>query len=216
MADLALSEWYDDVLPQVAGCPVVLADWAIRKAAIEFCDRSHAHIVALTGINSVAGTADYTLTPTAGTEVVKVIGVEYDGEDIDPISPRDVSRLYGEDWADLQEEPVHFLSQYGTSLKLIPKPATAIAAGIVPTVVTRPTAAATTIAEVIGTLYKEAIAKGARKTLWLMPKKPWTAFERGAKEEQDFFEACAVAHLQAHKGRTGAPTRTRNYYYPGK
>jgi hypothetical protein len=214
MADLALSAWYDDVLPQVSECPVALADWAIRKAAIEFCDRSHAHIVDLTAINSVVGTADYALTAPAGSEIVKVIAVLYDGDEIKPISPRDVARSYGDDWADLQEEPERFLSQYGTSLKLIPKPATAVTAGIVPTVVLRPTAAATTIAEVIGTLYKEEIAKGARKTLWLMPKKPWTTFDRGNKEEQDFFEACAVAHSQAQKGRTGAAMRNRNYYYP--
>lgn len=214
MPDLALSAWYDDVLPQAAGCPMGLADWAIRKAAIEFCDRSHAHIVDLTGINSVVGTADYTLTPGTGLEVVKVKAVLYDGRELTPISPGDVARCYGEDWKDLQEEPEHFLSQYGTSLKLIPKPATAVTAGIVPTVILRPTIAATTVAEAIGTLYKEAISKGARKILWLMPKQPWTAFERGSKEEQDFFDACSVAHIQAQKGRTSAATRTRSYYYP--
>ncbi len=212
----SLSAWYDHVLAQVHSCPTALADWAIRQAAIEFCDRSHAHIVDLAAINSVAGTADYNLTPPANHEIVKVIAVEYDGETIDPISPRDVARRYGADWKDEQAEPERFLSQYGTSLKLVPKPDVSITAGIVATVVLRPTDSTTTIDDVIAVPYKGEIAKGARKLLWLMPRKPWTDMKRGEKEEADFIADCASAHIKAQKGRTGAPMRTRNYYYPNR
>lgn len=210
-----LSSWYDDVMPFFPGLPTAMADWAIRQGAIEFCDRSHAHIEDLTTINSVAGTADYALSAPSDTEIVKVIAVAYDGAEIKPISPRDVARRYGDDWADLQEDPPErYLSQYGTSLKLIPKPATSVTGAIVPTAVLRPTWSATTVSRTIATPFKRQIAMGARKTLWLMPKKPWSDMPRGTKEEADFFEACAQAHIIAHKGRTGATMRVRNFYYP--
>ena len=262
-----LSAWYDEVLAQVPGCPTALADWAIRQAAIEFCELSHAHIVDLTAINSVAGTASYALsytpdspawvtaraynvgdyvtesslvyrclvahiagvfatdlaavkwvldTTTNATKIIKVLDVEYDGEMLTPISPRDVARKYGDNWQDIEELPLHYLSQYGTSLTLVPTPSTSVTGGIVVTACVKPTETATTIDDTIATPYKRAIAKGARKTLWLMAQKPWTAFERGAKEEQDFISECATAHVQAMKGRTLAPMRSRNFYYPDR
>lgn len=211
----SFSAWYDAVLAQVAGCPSALADWAILDAAIDFCERSHAHIADLTAINSVAATADYTLTAPTLTEIIKVLAVEYDGEEIRPIGPRDIARRYGTDWQDLSSTPERYMTQYGTSLKLIPMPAAAVTGGIVVTVVLKPTGAATTINDTIATPYKRAIAMGARARLWLMPKKPWTNFDRGKKEEDDFIIACAVAHSQSMKGRTSAPMRSRNYYHPG-
>lgn len=208
-----LTTWYDEILAQVPGCPLALADWAIRDAAIEFCERSHAHVVDLTAISSVADTADYALTAPSNTEIIEVLAVAYDGAEIEPIGPLEVIRRYGEDWADLARIPERYMTQYATSLKLIPMPADAVTDGIVVTVALKPSAAATSVADAIATPYKRTIAKGARKTLWLMPKKPWTSLERGAKEEAAFFEECATAHIQSEKGRTKAPLRARDFYY---
>lgn len=212
----SLSAWYDDVLPQVHSCPQALADWAILHAAIEFCERSLAHVADLTPIDAVAGTADYALTEPANQKIVKILAVEYDGETIDPISPRDVARRYGANWQDEQAEPEKFLSQYGTTLKLVPKPAASVTGAIVVTVALRPAFAATVVDDLVATPFRRQIGMGARKNLWLMSKKPWTDLARGKKEEEDFLAACATAHVVAHKGRTGAPTRIRNFYYPKK
>lgn len=209
-----LSAWYDLVLTQAPSCPVALADQAILHAAVEFCERSLAHVADLAAFDSVAGQADYALSEPANQKIIKIIAVEYDGEVINPISPRDVARRYGADWQDEQAEPERFLSQYGTTLKLIPKPDVAVTGGIVVTVALRPAFAATVVDDLVATPYLRQIAMGARKNLWLMPKKPWTDFARGRKEEEDFLAACATAHVVAHKGRTGAPTRIRNFYYP--
>lgn len=209
-----LTTWYDEVLAQAPGCPVALADWAIRDAAIEFCDRSRAHVVDLAAINAVAATADYALTPPANTEIVTVLDVAYDGDAIRPIGPQDAIRFYGDDWKDLQRLPERYMTQYGTSLKLVPKPDASLTGGIVVTVALRPTAGASAVDDAIAVPYKRAIAKGARKTLWLMPKKPWTQFERGKKEEEDFIAECAIAHVLAEKGRASSPIRSRNYYDP--
>ena len=126
-----LTDLYDEVMPFVPSCPLALAVWALRKASIDFAEKSLACYEDLAAINAVAGTASYALTAPANTRILKVVGVRYDGDDLDPIESRDVARRYGSLWASRQDLPESFFSDLAASITLIPKPAVSLTGGIV-------------------------------------------------------------------------------------
>lgn len=213
----AFSAWYDDVLPWMRGCGSALADWAVRQAAITFCEKSHAWHASITiidGASPPAQATSYTITPPTGAEVIALLDVLYNDEPLDPASRLDVARTIGGDWADQEGEPKCYLSQYGTSIQMVPNPPIGDVESLTCLAAIRPTAAVSSIDDTIGARWKQDIATGARALLWSMPDKPWTNMERAMVEQGKFDEACAIAHVQAEKGRTLAAVRSRNYYYP--
>lgn len=171
---------YDDVMPVVAGAPLVLAQQEIRAASIEFFARSLTHQAAMTPIASVIGQADYTIVnPVASTVIEQVLEVTYNGG-----APlrfvrrlRDLNAAYGPTWATLSAvAPDYvFVNPQCTSVKLIKKPTSVIAGAINILAALKPLHTSTTIAD--DDLYQQhrlTISEGAKARLFAMPKKPWT------------------------------------------
>lgn len=214
MADLTV--FYDDVMPHVPGCPLALAQWAIRQAAIAFCEKSGAHFVDLTAIDSVANVATYALTAPASTRIIKVIECRYEGEDLEPVDGRDLVRKFGSDWEIQSETPTHFVSDTGANVVLVPKPSAGSVGAILPTVELCPTRDAATLDDKYAVPFQDTISLGARAMLFSMPRKSFTDKEKGREDMADFEGKCATARILAQKGRAGAPTRSRDYYYPNR
>lgn len=70
----------DDVMPDVPGIGLTLAERAILFAAIEFCDRSGAWQYNQALMSSIAQQPSYNFTPPADTEVVGVTQAWYNGK----------------------------------------------------------------------------------------------------------------------------------------
>jgi hypothetical protein len=105
MATVNLTAWYDDVVPQVPGCPLPVALQKIRQAAITFCEMSRAwRYLGLTAIDAVANQMTYVLGPGAAagtvpadTKVVHVFQVNYDGLALAMVTPAEV-RATSDTW----------------------------------------------------------------------------------------------------------------------
>ena len=86
-----------DVLPYVPGCPDSLIQTNIRSAAIELCEKSKAFTFDLDPITTISGEYEYEFDQPSGTEVHQILWATYDGNDLDPISPRSLELNYP-DW----------------------------------------------------------------------------------------------------------------------
>ena len=111
-----------EILPYVPGCPETLVKSNLRSATIEFCEKSKAFVYDLDPISSTSGIYEYEFDQPVGTSVHSILWVIYDGEDLDPISPRSLE-LNFPDWRDRSSTPKVYLQKDAnpTFLKLLRK-----------------------------------------------------------------------------------------------
>lgn len=195
----ALSAFTPYVAPEVAGCPEPLIEDAVRRAAIEFCERSRALREAV-AVNTVA-TQDYvTLAPTGG-DVAHLYKLMYGDEELDKTTRAD----YDEDGDSGQ--PQEYYIEPPNTLRLYPVPDAIYA--LVAHVAVKPDRDATTLDDVLYNNWRDEIAAGARAKLMLMSGQPWFK-PNDAELANAVFQAAIdrAAHRRA-TGNVGAPIRTR-------
>ncbi|HEV6963891.1 MAG TPA: hypothetical protein VK305_00655, partial [Roseateles sp.] len=107
------STWLPDVRPHVAGCPDLLAEHELRRAAQEFFRRSRAWRVRRPGVIAVsAGTSVLTLSTGDTTQdLVRVEALRYDGRALDPVTPELLDMKYGDAWEEHTGTPNKFLQE---------------------------------------------------------------------------------------------------------
>lgn len=205
-------KFYDEVLPNVPGCPQAVAKNAIRNATIEFCERSFVYQIDHTAINAVQDQAEYDYAAGAGLKVVRPEMVWYDKKPLTPVTRDDLDKLYAY-WPDEGGTPLYFVQEKLEKLILAPKPSAALASAIRLKVSVKPTRASTDIDDALWEKYLEAIASGANARLFAMKKKPWTDNPLSVHHKQLFDEAIAKARLAAAKGHGRARMRIRANFF---
>lgn len=201
----ALSAWYNDILPYASGLtPGGNVDWAIKAAAVEFCERSRAVQTEHT-INVVGGTHTYTIpAPT----VVQIENALYMGEDIDPTTVREQTarnilwRTEGGrvDW---------YLRPADQTIRLVRIPSASVTGGLVLTVSTEPDVAAATLDDELYNAHRVAIAEGALSKLLAQQKRPWSDASRSREYAMNFGQLIGRAHVRVFNNRTTARRETR-------
>jgi hypothetical protein len=154
VADRLWSGWYDAVLIHAPGCPIAVADFAIKRSAIEFCVESQAWRKAVPSIDSVAGTGEYTLPAVAaGVMVAKLLETRWLGKELVPTTPEKLRDIYGpNDWRVLQGTPTRWLQETVNTVRVVPAPtATTVAAINGLWAAVRPTDTATGIDDAVAT-----------------------------------------------------------------
>lgn len=217
MATVNLSAWYDDVIPQVPGCPLPVALQKIRQAAIDFCEMSQAwRYLGLTAIDSQASVQTYVLGPSAAagtvpadTKVVHIFQLNYDGEELAVVTPAEM-RASSDVWFSETGDPSMFALFNEGEVSLAPIPATGVVGAIViPEVALAPTQTALTIDARLFEKHREAIAIGARSLLMLMPKKPYTDGPLGMALDGQFRAMAGSAQIRTSSSRGHKRLRTR-------
>jgi hypothetical protein len=156
----------------VAGVPEPVAVNVIRKAAIEFCDRSRAWVVDHDPIDLVAGEATYQFSPNNGTVVVRVEEAWVNGLDITATTRLDVQRHIN--WTSLTGTATQYLQENTEEIILFPKPIAALAAGLTMKVSLKPSRKSTGLEGWLVEKYLDDIIHGALWKLFEMPSKPWS------------------------------------------
>lgn len=200
------TSWYDDVLPWVPGCPQSMALNVIRKAAIEFCDRSWAWIYYPAGINVVNGQMAYAFTPPANAVVTRTLQVWYDDEPIDPATPDELNALF-QNWRTHTGTPQYHTQDDERNLLLVPTPDADLTGGLKMRVALKPTITAVDIETRIYEEHREAIASGAKARLMLMQKKPYSDPNQAVIEQDKFDSAINTTKIKIIKGFSRAPLR---------
>ena len=202
-------EFSREVLPAVPGCPPSVAENAIRQAVIDLCNKARVWREDLTAINIVANTAEYTLTPPAGTRIIAPVNVRYNGESIDPEEEGDMDYEYF-DWRELPAgTPTKYLIMAPETLTLNKKPIANITGGLEVRVAVKPTVDATGCDDLLRDDWLDVVADGAKASLMMIPNKAWTNYELAMALKKEFRKGIARARIRMIQGRTNKPVRAR-------
>lgn len=209
MADRLYTYWYDSVLPDMKGCAITVANFAIKRAAIEFLDRSNVWQLQLTAIASIIGVQEYAL-PDAGAAnriVGRVLEARFLGTRMKAKTPNQLKAIFDPvDWRTTPNvaTPLYWLQTSPNEIRIVPAPNANTASAINGLWVTvRPKDDATGFEEKVAIEWHEAIMHGAKRNLQSQPDKPYTN-EAMAREHGAAFEAAIKrAQWQAFKGQRG-------------
>ncbi|OFZ67380.1 MAG: hypothetical protein A2V79_09215 [Betaproteobacteria bacterium RBG_16_56_24] len=214
MANVNYSTFFDEVLPEVAGCIQAVALNAIRNAAIEFCEKSLAYLYNHPAINAVLNTPAYAFVPPSGTLVAKVLQVFYNGIEIFPKTPDELKSYYPTlDWRDRTGTPLFYTQDDERNIILVPMPDASLTGAIKMRVALKPTRASTTIVDRIWEEHLETIKNGALYRLKIQPNKPYSD-EAGAKTNFAFFnDQIETAKSKASRGFGRANRRVVPHFF---
>lgn len=203
----AYSSLIKEVLPYVPLCPDSLVEQALRSATIEFCERSKAYILDMDPFTTTSGVYEYDFDIPTGTEVHQILYMTYDGQDMDPISPRSLELNYP-DWRDRTGNPHVYLQKTPTTFWVVPVPSGSDQ--LIVSVALKPSRTSNNIDTTISNTYRDAIIYGALYRLLRMPHREWS--EIGAAQEYSFqfSQEIKQAELRARGGDLGVK-RTVKY-----
>jgi hypothetical protein len=194
----AWSTWLPDVLPHVAGCPVLVAEHEIKRSAQLFFERSRAWSV-LTAAHAVVA-AQPTVTVSiadTGLELVRPEAAWYDGKGIGVATQRTMDEQ-PEDWSAKTGTPTALVLLTPGVVRLYPIPTANAATGLKLRVSVRPSDTATGIPDDLAVKYREDIKLGALGRLLLQAKKPWSDGALGQGYLEAFEKRADAANVAAN------------------
>lgn len=205
MGILAFDTIPSRILPYITGCPIPVVVNAVREAAIEFCERTHAWREDLAPIDVVAGTYAYDLgvaAPATGEVIVPLV-VKHNGVALSPEINVDIRTAYPDDPDTVNiSVPLHYQFTEQQTIRLVPVPNESITGGLKIFAALRPLRSATGMDEAVLTKWGSIIEMGALYRLLVMPEKGWSNLKLGEHFGKRFVAACNIANAEARKGFT--------------
>lgn len=191
-----------EILPYVPGCPDSLVKDNLRSATADFCERTRAYVYDLDPISTVADTYEYDFDQPTGTLVHRILWMTYDGNDLDPISPRSLE-LNFPDWRDRSSIPRVYLQKSANLFWLIPVPNSTVASAIQMSVALKPTRTSSNISTAFVDDYRDGILFGTLYRLLRVPGKNWSDREAAGDYLSFFLEQVQEAELRGRSGDLG-------------
>jgi hypothetical protein len=169
--------WEDflrEVLPDVAGCPVQIAENAIRNAAIEFCNETRVWRERIVDIPLVQGTVLYTLDTTGAKAAADVLAVHKVtlNDSTRPLSTIPKQHLDQQYLVEDEQRPWYYNNDEPSKIRFYPAPDTAYTGEVHAAL--KPTRTATEGPDFLFTDWLECIASGAKSKLMAMAGRPWS------------------------------------------
>ena len=206
------STFLTKVSPEVPGCPLSVAEDAVREAAIEFCEKGWAWIHTPAAISSVANQGTYAFTPPVGAMVSRVLQAWYDNRQLVPRTADQLAEDYA-NWTTVTGSPKYMIQNDEENLTVVPNPTAAVVDAITMRVALRPTRASTDIETRIYEHHLDAIAMGAKAKLMMMADKTWSNLNMAATYQSMFDDKIAVARYKAQKGYGRATRRVAGSFF---
>tara|TARA_R110001592_G_scaffold1144_8_gene6749 strand:+ start:2085 stop:2717 length:633 start_codon:yes stop_codon:yes gene_type:complete len=189
-------------------CPDSLVETNIRSATIEFCERSKAYVQDLDPITTVSGVYEYDFDQPTGTEVHQILWMTFDGNDMDPISPRSLELNYP-DWRDRTSRPHVYLQKTPNTFWVVPVPQTTLTNGLIAAVALKPTRTTSNVDTTFSNTYRDGIIYGALYRLLRMPNKEWTDVPAAREYLAQFNQEIQQAELRARGGDLGVNRKVK-------
>lgn len=210
---------YDDflsrVLPEVPGCPELVAIQAIRDTAIQFCKESLIHQVNHDPIGTVAKKADYDLeSPVEQTRVYKIMSLWFGGNKLTPASPDMVvdPTVYAQNIGGkttTYSTPQFYTQKDDVTVTLTPIPDQTVARSITMRVALVPTRDSSSCEDFLYEDWVEPIAFGAVARLMQVPGKAYTNPQASTLYQGRFIVGLNAARQQASRGRVRGDLRVK-------
>ena len=209
-----LSEFLPYVTPHCPACPDPVAEFLLRQAAIEFCERTKCwrYVTSVT-----ISAADSVLVAPSYSEIHEIEKATHDGLDLTPVAYIDSTPagLYG-----AQEENVpRYITQMNAGsvtvapykagtlrLSLILKPQSGVEMGFDPDDPLRD--AKNVVPPFLLQHHAATIAAGALARILMLPEQPFTNPPMAAMKRAEFDAAADSLASRFQKGQQQAPLRT--------
>lgn len=200
------SAWYDSILTELPGAQAPVVEYALRQAAIDFCDETAIYTATLGAVDVVVGQSAYPLQspdPEAEAFLVKSVWVN-DGEALS-FATQDALASWSTRWEALSGDPPKaFTQERYDQVHLVPIPEVGYVGGLVVRAALRPTLTSTGLTDHIATQYFDVLACGAKARLMGMSAKPWTNPDGEAKNRALFEAGKTRAVVDANRSLTRA------------
>lgn len=204
-------DWFPDLLPHVPGCPNVLAQHELLRAAQTFMQGTRVWQMRLDPLPIVANQHEVELvTADPGIEVIRVESVHMGDKQLMPVTADELDARFHDDWRLHRGTPERFYQIRPGFIGLYPVP-DADQDGPVVRASMCPSSTALGLPTDIAERYWDEIHIGAKSRLMLMPKKAWTNFDLGAVLGQTFSGMVDKANVDAARsfGKARIPTKVR-------
>lgn len=207
----AWSSWFPDLMLHVPGCPNVLAEHELRRAAQAFFRTTRSWKVIEAALPVVAGQSTVTTAPSdAGQELVRVESVSYDGVDMALKTIEDMPAEFGSQWASHTGTPSVYLQLTPGEILLYPMPDADATTGVVRTLSVQPSEAATGLPDDMAIQYRDDIHLGAKARLLSIPGKPWSNMDQAVMNGAAFDSKSSRANINAARSYGNGRITSRN------
>lgn len=208
----AWASWFPDLLPHVPGCPQVLAEHELRRAAQVLMRRTRAWQVDVPAVAVGAGQDVVTVAPpSADHELVRVEAAWYDGRPLEPTTAEALDALYADDWRAHTGTPSKYIQMVPGEIRLYPVPVADAVTGLSVRLSVAPSETAAGLPDDIALRFRDDVQVGAKARLMLYPGRPWTNPELAAVYGQAFDSLVGTATATAARSysRARIPSRMK-------
>jgi len=212
MSTTDYTSFLSKVSPEVPGCPLSVAEDAVREAAIEFCEKGWAWIYTHDPLSSIANEGIYPFEPPSGALVSRVLQAWYDDRQLVPRTADQLAEYYA-NWTTEAGSPKYMVQDDEENLTIVPMPTAGIVDAIRQRVCLRPSHASTSIETRIYEHHLDAIAMGAKAKLMMMSGKTWENTNMAAAYKGMFQEKIDAARYKAQNGYGRAVRRVAGSFF---
>lgn len=205
------SAWYPDILPHVPGCPTLIIDHELRRAAQKFFQRTRAWKTSLAAVAVLADQQTVTLAPTDTLlDLVRLEAAWYDGTEMGIKTVEEMDAEFSDDWETHTGTPSIAIQQTPGVLRLYPIPVVAATTGIKRRISVCPSDTATGVADEMRVAFRDVLTAGAKAKLFLYLDKSWANPELAVVANNEFEDGINKANLAAARafGRCRVPSRS--------
>ena len=121
----------------VPACSDTLIENSIRSAVVELCEKSEVYQTEQV-IASTSGVYDYTLTAPADTAIEKILSIQYNGVDLEPITPAILDQRLPK-WRTEPGVPQYYIKTSSNTVRIAPAPSTGSADALLLRLILKPT-----------------------------------------------------------------------------
>lgn len=189
-----------EVMPDVSGCPIQIAENAIRNSAIEFCNETRVWRERIVDVPVLADTSTYTLDTTGSDGASNVVTVHRAkfSDSSRPLSTIPTQHL-DDQWQPTgnTQRPWYFNCQSPPVITLYPTPSEALTLEV--WAILKPTLDGTEGPQFLFDDWLEAIAAGAKSKLMYMSGRVWSNPKMAPYHRQIFVRGTTEARIRDAK-----------------
>lgn len=204
--------WLPDLLPHVPGCPVIVAEHELRRAAQAFFQQTRAWQVILPAVTVDADQFEVDVTPVDTTlDLVRVESATYDGRPLGKQTSDVLDAEFTDDWTAHTGTPSDYVQMTPNVLRLYPVPVADATTGVVVRAAVAPGDTSAGLPDDLASRFWDEMHAGAKARLMLYPGKPWTNPELAAVYGQAFSNMVSTATATAARayGQARIPARVK-------
>lgn len=207
------TDLFNDVLPDVPGVGLDLAENAIMNVVIDFCNSTNIWRVFADPQDITAGENTYDFEPPGGADVAQLMTLSIVGSRQPVVAiTEDLLLQQDPDWQSTKGEITNYLGQDTESVILYPIPVRNQPGALRMTLSLQPSRRSTSFPTWIWSQYYATLVAGVKANLFAMFKKPWTDPQLAAFHKTAYDAGVAQASADSSRSVVRPQLRTTSQH----